>query len=207
MSRGTEDPSTMALIHDADAAAALLHPERRRLVAALRERPDSATGLARRLDEKRQRLNYHLRALQDTGLLSVVEERQRRGFTERVYRVSAERFVVDPAVFGEPDADPSASGDRFSAAYLVQLAWRTVRDLARLRRRAEREGKRLATAGLETTVRLERPADVEAFASDLAGAVAEVVARYHSATGRPFRVVMGAYPGPTVDHSREGAKA
>ena len=191
------------MLREPASAVALLNPERRRLVEALRELPDSAAGLARRLGEKRQRLNYHLRALEDAGLVAVAEERPRRGFTERVYRVRAERFVVDPGMFGEPEADPATVGDRFSATYLLMLAARAVRELAGLREKAERQGRRLATAGLDTTVRLRRPSDVEAFAAELAEAVGEVVARYHSDTGRPFRLVMGAYPGPSVKDGSE----
>ena len=35
--------------------------------------------VAKALDEPRQRVNYHLRALEDHGLVRLVEQRQRRG--------------------------------------------------------------------------------------------------------------------------------
>jgi hypothetical protein len=49
----------------------------------------------------------------------------------------------------------SAAGvrDRFSAAYLVSAAARTIRDVAVLRQRAGKAGKRLATLMLETGIR------------------------------------------------------
>ncbi|NIP81922.1 MAG: helix-turn-helix domain-containing protein, partial [Gemmatimonadetes bacterium] len=58
----------------------------RRLLDALLERPDSAVGLARRLGDTRQRLNYHLRVLEGAGLVELEEERPRRGVRERVMR-------------------------------------------------------------------------------------------------------------------------
>ena len=188
--------AAVSVLNEAAAAETLLHPERRRLVDALREQPDSAAGLARRLGEKRQRLNYHLRALAEAGVIAVSEERPRRGFRERVYRVRAQRFVVDPGVFGEAEADPAAVGDRFSSSYLLMLAARAIRELAHLREKAERQEKRLATSGLDATVRLARPADAGAFAMELADAVAEVIARHQSESGRPFRVVLETYPAP-----------
>lgn len=195
----------LAIVRDPRATASLLNPERRRLLEALRDEPDSASGLARRLDDSRQRLNYHLRELQDAGLVELREERRRGNCVERVLQVVARRFVLDPAALGELAADAGETGDRFSAATLVALAARSIRELARLRERAEAEEKRLATASLTTRVGLARPADFEAFAEDLTRAVAEVVARHHDedARARPFRIMAGAYPAPESDPEEE----
>ena len=57
----------LLVLSDPVRARTLLDPERRRLVEALAREPDSASGLARRLGEKRQRLNYHLRLLERAG--------------------------------------------------------------------------------------------------------------------------------------------
>lgn len=204
-----DGPATdVAVLDDLERASALLDPDRRRLVAALREAPDSASGLARRLGDSRQRLNHHLRALESAGLVELHEERRRGNCTERVLRVVARRFVLDPlALEGLPD-ETAGAGDRFSATWLVALAARTIRELADLRERARTESKRLATASLDTEVRLRGPAAMVAFTEDLTRAVAEVVAR-HDAAGadsRPFRVVAGSYPAPgseTCDSNEE----
>ena len=52
--------------------------------------PASATEVAARLGESRQRVNYHVRALERGGLVELVEERARRGCTERVVRATAD---------------------------------------------------------------------------------------------------------------------
>jgi DNA-binding transcriptional ArsR family regulator len=189
---------SLEVLRAPERAAVLLHPERRRLVEALAEAPDSASGLARRLGESRQRLNYHLRALEDAGLLELQEERRRGNCTERVLRVVARRFVIDPAALGDLAADPGKMGDRFSATYLIAVGARTIRELARLREEAAARKKRLATAAIETQVRLASPADFDVFVQDLTRAVARVVAEHHDerAGGRPFRVIAGSYPAP-----------
>ncbi|HEX6308993.1 MAG TPA: helix-turn-helix domain-containing protein [Longimicrobiales bacterium] len=190
----------LRILRDADSALALLDPDRRRLAEALAEGPDSAAGLARRLGEKRQRLNYHLRVLEEAGLVELVEERRRGNRTERVLRLVAQRFVVDPGAVGDVAIrDPEEVGDRFSAAYLVALAARAIRELAALMDRAKAKRSRLASASVNASVRIASPEGLDAFVGDLTRAVADVVARYHEedGDGRWFRVIAGAYPGPS----------
>lgn len=193
---------SLLVVRDPNSALALLDPERRRLAEALSQSPDSASGLARRLGEKRQRLNYHLRVLEDAGIVELAEERLRGNRSERILRLVAQRFVLDPATVGPLSvSDPDEIGDRFSASYLVALAARVIRELADLLFRAKKDGARLGTASVNTSVRLATPAQFDAFVGDLTRAVSDVVARYHEGQGdgRWFRVVAGAYPGPRPD--------
>jgi DNA-binding transcriptional ArsR family regulator len=190
--------SSLAIVREPDRAQVLLHPERRRLVEALAESPDSASGLARRLGESRQRMNYHLRLLEAAGHVELAEERIKGSRPERVMRLVARRYVLDPAAIGKLTADPDDVRDRFSATYLVALASRALRELADLLERASAKPARLATTSVNTTVRLRTPAAFGAFAADLTRAVARVVAKHHQETGdgRWFRIIAGAYPGP-----------
>jgi DNA-binding transcriptional ArsR family regulator len=199
---------SLQIVRQPAQALVLLHPERRRLVEALAEQPDSASGLARRLGEKRQRLNYHLRLLEDAGHVELAEERWKGSKPERVMRLVAQHYVLDPAAIGSLAADPEEVGDRFSATYLVALASRALRELADLLYRAKGKQSRLATASVNTIVRVESPAAFHEFATDLTQAVAKVIAKHHNeqGEGRWFRVVAAAYPGPTParDHEERG---
>jgi DNA-binding transcriptional ArsR family regulator len=188
----------LAVLDALEASTALSDPDRRRLVAELREQPDSATGLARRLGDSRQRLNHHLRTLEAAGVVELHEERRKGNCTERVLRVAARRFLVDPTGLDDLPVDPAEVGDRFSASHLIALAARAIRETAALVRRACTGGKRLATLSLDTRVELASPAALQAFADDLAEAVADVVQRHHapSARSRPFRLLAAAYPAP-----------
>lgn len=195
------------VVGEAERAALLVDPGRQALLEALLQRPDSAVGLARRLGDTRQRLNYHLRALEAAGLVELEEERQRRGVKERVMRVVARRFVLDSAALGSLGVDMLADGDRFSATWLVALASRSIRELAALMARARKTGKRLATAGWSSEVRLADAGAFEAFVQDLTKAVGEVVAKHHSEApgGRRFRVTAGLYPQPAPEIEPEEA--
>ncbi|MDQ6672126.1 MAG: helix-turn-helix domain-containing protein [Chloroflexota bacterium] len=195
------------VIDDPTAAVAALEPIRARLLAELAQ-PGSASTLAARVGLPRQRVNYHLRALEAHGLVHLVREQPRRGLTERVMQASAAAYVVSPGVLGQAAADPERAADRFSASYLVALAARVVREVGDLGRRADQAGKRLATLSLDTQVRFRSPADRASFTRELADAVAGLVARYHDADapgGRAYRVIVAAHPLPTPATQQEDA--
>jgi DNA-binding transcriptional ArsR family regulator len=170
-----------------------LGPLRRRVLEELRE-PGSATQVAERLGETRQRVAYHVRELERGGLVELVEERRRRGCTERVVRATARAVVVEPDVVGDLRA---TTQDRFAADTVIAQAARTVRDVAVMRERAEVAGKRLVTFAVEADVGFARPADVARFGDQLADALAALVARFD--TGEPdhrFRVTAAIHPAP-----------
>ena len=102
MAQGHPERVVVAVVDDADALVALSHPTRVALLDLLRE-PASAASVARVLDQPRQRVNHHLRALEDAGLVVPVETRQQRGFVETLYRSVAGTFLVSPRLaWGDP---------------------------------------------------------------------------------------------------------
>jgi len=177
----------------------MLHPLRCRIIGQLAE-PDSAAGLARRLKLPRQKVNYHLRELEQQGLIEFVEERRKGNCVERIVRASARSYLIDPGVLRSLAADPERIPDKLSSAYLAATAARIIRDLAVLRARADAAGKKLPTFTLATEVRFASAADQAAFTQELTDAVANLAAKYHDERaphGRRFRFITGAYPAIT----------
>ena len=193
---GGAGAGTLDVISSPGRAAMLLDPLRLRLLEGLRE-PDSAAGLARRLRLPRQRVNYHLRELEKQRLVELVGRKRRGNCTARILRATARAYVISPAALGGIGADPASVKDRFSAAYLLAVTSRTLRDVGELDERAQKAGKRLATLTLETEVRFASADARAAFAEELAGAVARLAAQYHDAQapgGRAFRFVVAGHP-------------
>ena len=193
------------VIDDPGAAAIVVEPVKSQLLASLAE-PASAATLAGRLGLPRQKVNYHLRSLEDYGLAHVLEERLWGGLTERVMVASAASYLVSPAALGPVAADPGRGADRLSASYLIALAARIVREVSTLIRRAREVDKRLATLSIDTEIRFKSAADRAAFSRDLAQAVTTLVSRYHDATtpgGRAHRLVIVAHPLPQEPHAKE----
>ena len=142
----------LEVVRQPDAAAALLDPVRQRLLAELAE-PDSASGLARRLRLPRQRINYHLRALESAGLVELVEERRKGNC------IGARRAGHRARVRHQPGSAGAARPHRRDRAGPVQrrLPHRrggaAIRDVGALEARARNEQKRLATLTLEADIR------------------------------------------------------
>lgn len=182
-----------ALLDDLDTALLALAPIRRRILAALAE-PASAAGLADQLGMPRQKIGYHLRALEGAGLVQPAGERRKRGFTERLF-VAARDYVLDPALMqAPPDPDAVEAQDRHAADHLISAASTIVRDVARMRQDAAAEGSRLLTLTVEADVVFAAPADFDAFTEEVSAAVAALARKYSASQGRRYRLTAAAHP-------------
>jgi DNA-binding transcriptional ArsR family regulator len=186
------------VIEEAGAAEAALDPIRARLLALLVE-PHSATSLAAVVGLPRQKVNYHLRALESHGLVDLIEERRKGNVTERVMRATAASFVISPSALAAVQPDPARSPDRLSARWLLALSARLVKEVGVLITGAARAGKPVATFALDGTVRFASAGDRAAFAQELTAAVTALVSRYHdenATDGREHRVIVAIHPSP-----------
>jgi DNA-binding transcriptional ArsR family regulator len=189
----------VAVIDDPGSAMAALDPIKARLLAEL-SAPASAATLAARVGLARQKVNYHLRALEELKLVEPAEERYWGGLTERLMVATAASYVVSPAALGPIGADPGRNSDRLSASYLIAVAARVVREVGTLWHRARAGDKRLATLSIDTVIRFKSPEERAAFTHDLAQAISRLAARYHddqAPRGRPHRLVVASYPAPS----------
>jgi DNA-binding transcriptional ArsR family regulator len=195
----------VAVIEDPAAAEVCLDPVRARLLAELAE-PRSATMLAAAVGLPRQKVNYHLRTLEQHGLVELVEERRKGNVTERMMRASAASYVISPVALGAVAPDPDRAPDRLSARWLLALAARMVREVGALLTGASRAGKRVATFGLDTKIRFASAADRAEFARELTAAIAALAARYHDESaegGREHRVIVAVHPSVPTDSDKE----
>ena len=186
------------VIDDPAAAAVALDPIRSRLLSEMAA-PASAATLAARVGLTRQKVNYHLHALEAHGLARLAEERRWGGLTERLLVATAASYVVSPSALGSVAVDPDREVDRLSASYLIALGARVIREMGGLVHRAKEVGIRLATLAVDTEVRFRSPEDRAAFSHELTEAIANLVAKYHDESapdGRAHRLVVVAHPLP-----------
>ncbi|MFI7545484.1 winged helix-turn-helix domain-containing protein [Actinoplanes sp. NPDC049599] len=186
----------VAVIEDPAAAEASLDPIRSRLLAALAV-PGSATMLAAQVGLPRQKVNYHLRTLEQHGLLRLVEERRRGNVTERVLQATAASYVISPSALAAVAPDPARAPDRLSARWLLAVAARLVRDVGALITGADRARQKVATFAIDGEIRFASAADRAAFAEELTVAVTALVSRFHDEDapgGRSHRLVVAVHP-------------
>lgn len=156
---------------------------RLRLLEELRAQPQSASGLAARIGLPRQTINYHLRQLEEAGLVELVEERGAGSCVERLLAPTSDAV-------GAPGR---AHTDRASAQHLLARATELVRDAAHLLS----QKRQVATLTVETEIRFASAAARSDFAAELAETVQMLARKYHddeTPGGRRFTVLAAAYP-------------
>lgn len=193
----------IGVIEDPAAAEASLDPIRTRILLELAE-PGSATQLAARVGLARQKVNYHLKALERHGLVELVEERRKGNVTERILRATAASYLISPAALASVAPDPHRFSDRFSAFWLLALAGRLVQEMGQLIAGAAAAKQQLATFAIDGEITFRTAADRAAFAEELGVAVARLVDKYDgggapgadrpAGAGRRHRLVVALHP-------------
>ncbi|WP_426005962.1 ArsR/SmtB family transcription factor [Paenarthrobacter sp. NyZ202] len=187
------------VIEDPAAAEVSLDPIRTRILRELAE-PASATQLAVKVGMPRQKVNYHLKALEHHGLVELVEERRKGNVTERVLRATAGSYLISPVALASVAPDPRRFADRFSAFWLLSLASRTVQEMGKLISGAAAARKKLASFAIDGEITFRSAADRAAFAEELGVAVTRLVDKYHdggtavAGGGRKHRLVVVLHP-------------
>jgi DNA-binding transcriptional ArsR family regulator len=185
--------TALALLDADTTAASLLDPVRREILAQLQE-PGSAISVANRLGLPRQRLGYHIRAMEEAGLLRHVGDRRRGNFTERLLQASARHYFISPQLLGALGTDPRQVADKASSAYQVAVAADVAQTVATMREAAEAAGKRLPTITMQVEIRFGSMADQKAFGDELTAALAGLTEKYHRTNGHTFTFSVLGHP-------------
>ena len=99
-------------IKDLDQVRLLSDPLKLRLLQAFAASAKTTKQVAAELGESITKLYRHVDALHDSGLLEVVEEKQKRGAIERTFRAVAQRFEADYSLFSDAPGDEGIDAAR-----------------------------------------------------------------------------------------------
>ena len=88
------EPGPLLVLEDDERIRAYVHPTRMSILALLGREPMTGTGLARALGVHPANLTRHLRLLERTGLIRLVEKRDTGRNLEKYYRAAALAFEV-----------------------------------------------------------------------------------------------------------------
>lgn len=172
---------------------AIGHPLRVQVLDALRE-PASAAGVARRIGHPRQKVNYHLKELEHTGLVRRVGERRVGNFVEALYQSVARAIVVFPEVAWSDPRRLEALRSQHALESLVLLGERLQRDAAALLDRAAFDGEHIPSAAVSADVGFADERARAAFMKAYLRATKRLVDRYATRGGERFRVSLAIYP-------------
>jgi DNA-binding transcriptional ArsR family regulator len=195
----------LQVIDDPATAAVAIDPTRSRILSELAE-PISAATLATRVGLARQKVNYHLRALESHGLVRLAHQRKWGGLTERLLVATAASYVISPTALGPIAVHPERDVDRLSASYLIALGARIIREVGELLRRADKADKRLATLAIDSEISFRSATERAAFSQELTACIAALASKYHDASApgaRAHRLVVVAHPAATSSSTRK----
>ncbi|MEV4133020.1 helix-turn-helix domain-containing protein [Dactylosporangium sp. NPDC049742] len=115
------------VLSDPEQFKALGHPLRHRLLLALRQRPATFAQLATALDATKGTVGYHIKILEQAGLVRATATRRVRGGTEQYYEPTSQRLRIAP--------DAPVGGDFLVKAALSEMlpADETAADITILR--------------------------------------------------------------------------
>ena len=99
-------------IRDLEQVRLLSDPLKLQLLQSFAESPKTTKQVAAELGESVTKLYRHVDALHDSGLLTVVEEKQKRGTIERTFRAVAHRFEADHTLFNDEAGEAGADAAR-----------------------------------------------------------------------------------------------
>jgi DNA-binding transcriptional ArsR family regulator len=186
-------PPRVHSIRDAEGLQALSHPTRVEMLEALRE-PASAAAVARQIGQPRQRVNYHLKALEEARLVEPIGSRRNGNFVETLYRAVARTFVVAPEVAWTSGRREEALRAQHALETLVALGERLQQDAAELLDRAAFDGEEIPSAAVSADVRFASTEDRAAFMRAYLESTRELLDEYGARRGDAYRVVLAAHP-------------
>ncbi|WP_246079476.1 winged helix-turn-helix domain-containing protein [Paenibacillus piri] len=183
------------LVQSPDQAMALLHPLRADIVSRLVE-PTSAAELARTLQETPQRMNYHIKALEKTGLIRRVGTRQVRNLVEVLYQAIARTFVMAESLSLSAETIERLK-DHGSLAQLISSAEQMKKDAVMLLERSE-TGSEVPSASLQLQIPLDDQEQRQAFIEDYVAMMKQLVHKYAARNSEAalYQVMLSVYPKP-----------
>jgi len=182
-------------IEEVDQAMALLKPIRLEILRRL-DQPRTCDDLAEIFQESSQKIYYHVKALQEAGLVDKVSDKRVRGTVEGYYQARARSYWVAPSLVGKIGS-LQQTRDQASLRILLQLAEDVIEDTARLGSKSE-VGQPVASLSLSAQIHLADAAQRAAFLQELQTTFQNLALKYGVAedadASMNFRLVLMCYP-------------
>lgn len=187
-------------IEDLARAMVLLKPIRLDILRQLDE-PRTCPELADYFDDSAQKIYYHVKALEQAGLVEKVEEKRVRGVMEGYYQAKARSYWLAPKLIGQIGGTRTTQ-EQISLSILLQLAEEVIEDTGKLGN-ASALGQDVPSLSMSAQIHLPNLARRAEFLNEVQIIFQQLATKY----GLPeddiaitddqgFRLVLMCYPKP-----------
>ena len=189
-------------IQEVNQAAALFQPLRVELMKLMAE-PRTCAEMGQVVGESPQKVYYHVKILENAGLVEKVREERVRGIPQGYYQAKARSYWLSPAIVGRLGGRQKAQ-EQVSLNYLLALAEGLQADVASL---AQSQSDETPSLGLAAKIELrdgnERAAfmqEVQTFFQALAEKYGKQAAAIDDQTpSTTFKLMLACYPQPLAE--------
>jgi DNA-binding transcriptional ArsR family regulator len=122
-------PEEVQIITDLETLQVVADPLRLRLLALLRREPQTVKTLAAALEIATTKLYYHIKLLEERGLIRIAGVRPGAGPAEKEYEVTAYRLAVDRALLSPNAPAPDDALETFLSLILDQTKTEVLRSV------------------------------------------------------------------------------
>ena len=186
----------MLYVEDLDQASVLLKPRRVEILQHLGE-PRSCVELAEMLQDTPQKIYYHIKALEQAGLVEKVSERRVRAIVQGFYQARARSYWLAPSLVGHIDAGQRVQ-EQASLGFLLGLAEQLQTEVGHL---AQTEALEIPSLGLAAQIELRDEEQRSDFMHDLQQSIQALARKYgrqigdhEPESGQVFRLLIACYP-------------
>lgn len=188
----------MLYIEEVEQAATLLKPRRLEILKLLGE-AHSCLELAELLQDTPQKIYYHVKALEQAGLVEKVSERRVRGILEGFYQARARSYWLAPSLVGRIGGRQRAQ-EQASLDFLLAQAEQLQREVGHM---AQAQEPDVPSLGLTAQIELRDQRQRGAFLRDLQQSIQALARKYgrqdgdsQPDAGQTFRLLLACYPAP-----------
>lgn len=190
-------------IEDVEQATALLKPIRIELLKRMGE-PRTCPELGGELSESAQKIYYHVKALEQVGLVEKTGEQRVRGVVEGYYQAKARSYWLSPALVGRVGGERTAQ-EQTALRFLLTLAEEMHGEVGHLGAQSAL-GTEVPTLGLSAQIYLPDAARRAEFLREVSALFQQLAIKYGTRADQTpetaptpsneagFRLILACYP-------------
>lgn len=182
-------------IESVEQAVTLLKPMRMDILQML-DKPRTCPEIGDALGETAQKIYYHVKALENAGLVVKTAEKQVRGAMEGYYEAKARSYWLAPQLVGQVGS-PRSAQDQTSLRVLLSLTEEIQTDVGHLAHKTEM-GHEVASLSLSAYIQLPDVNRRAEFLHEVQSTFRHLATKYGAtadlAQDESFRLVLVCYP-------------